>query len=116
MLIRTVLASDRRAVARLFRSSERGDSHLTRRVHGIVDAVRKHGDRALLRFARQLDGVSPPLEVSREEMSVRASEVDPAIKKALKAAAGQIARVAFRQIPRHWDLEVGIGVSIEQRV
>jgi histidinol dehydrogenase len=113
--IRTVLATDGRAIARLFRPA-RHDTALTRRVRTIVEAVRKNGDRALLRFARQLDGVSPPIEVSPEEMRVSAAEVPQAIKRAIKVAAGQIARVAFRQIPRHWDLEVTDGVTIEQRV
>ena len=38
------------------------------------------------------------------------------VRRAIRQAARHIARVAFRQIPKHWDLEVVPGVSIEQRI
>jgi len=81
-----------------------------------VDGVRSGGDRALLRFARKFDGVAPPLEVTAEEMRDQAKRVAPDVRRALRQAARHIALVAFRQIPRHWDLQVAPGVSIEQRV
>src|SRR5204863_1791630 len=34
----------------------------------------------------------------------------------IKTAARNIAKVAFRQIPKHWDVSVVPGVTIEQRV
>ena len=34
----------------------------------------------------------------------------------MRQAARHIARVAFKQIPKHWDLDVVPGVSVEQRV
>ncbi len=56
------------------------------------------------------------MEVSADEMRDGAARVDPAVRRALRRAAANIARVAFRQIPKHWDLEVAPGVSVEQRV
>ena len=85
-------------------------------MRAIVDRVRSGGDRALAGFAKRFDGVRPPLEVARDEMQAAAHQVDPAVRRALRQAAGNIARVAFRQIPRHWDLDVVSGVSVEQRV
>jgi histidinol dehydrogenase len=38
------------------------------------------------------------------------------VRRAIRNAARHIARVAFRQIPRHFDLGVAPGVSVEQRV
>jgi len=96
--------------------ASRTDAAFERRVRTIVDAVRSGGDRALLRFARRFDNVSPPIEVTASEIRAAAETVDPAVRRALAQAAGNIARVAFRQIPRHWDLAVAPGVSIEQRV
>ena len=78
--------------------------------------MRADGDRALIRFARKFDGVEPPLEVTAEEMREQAARVAPDVRRAIRQAAANIARVAFRQIPRHWDLDVAPGVSIEQRV
>src|SRR6185295_3802235 len=93
-----------------------GDRALDRTVKAIVDAVRVGGDRALTRFARQFDGLAAPVEVSPDEMREGAASVRADIRRAISQAARNIARVAFRQIPRHFDLDVAPGVSIEQRV
>lgn len=114
--MRIIDASDKRAIARLLARSGRGNRTLDRRVHAIVDRVRADGDPALIRFARKFDGVEPPLEVDAEEMREQAARVTPDVRRAIRQAARNIARVAFRQIPSHWDLQVTPGVSIEQRV
>jgi len=114
--IRIVDASDTRAVTRLLTPPAREDRAFTRRVQRIVDTVRSGGDRALLRFARRFDGLTAPMEVSADEMRDGAARVDPAVRLAIHRAAANIARVAFRQIPKHWDLEVAPGVLVEQRV
>src|SRR6185436_9913029 len=89
---------------------------LEAQVRAIVERVRTAGDRAVLQFARKFDQVTAPLEVTRDEMTEQARQVSPDVKRAIAQAARSIARVAFRQIPRHWDLNVSAGVSIEQRV
>ena len=103
-------------MARLLARGTRDDRAFERRVRAIVDRVRDSGDRALAAFAKRFDGVAPPLEVSRDEMRAAAAQLDPSVRRAIARAAANIARVAFRQIPRHWDLDVVPGVSIEQRV
>src|SRR5207244_1144277 len=45
-----------------------------------------------------------------------AARVAPDGLRAIRRAASHIARVAFRQIPRHFDLRVAPGVSVEQRI
>ena len=114
--MRIIDAGDRRAMRRLCAAARRGDAATERRVRTIVEAVRTRGDAALLEFARRLDGVSPPLEVPREEMQAASVRLDAGLRRAIRQAARNIARVAFRQIPRHWDLEVSPGVVVEQRV
>jgi histidinol dehydrogenase len=104
------------AIKRLMRRGARPDRAFERRVRAIVDRVRTSGDRALLGFARRFDGVRPPLEVTPEEMRAAAAGLDPAVRRAIRDAARNIARVAFQQIPRHLDLTVLPGVSVEQRV
>ncbi len=115
-ILRIINSSDRQAIARLMPRAGRDDRAFERRVRAIVDAVRDEGDRALERFARRFDGASPPLEVSAGEIRAGAARVDPAVRRAIAQAARNIARVAWRQMPRHWDLDVLPGVSIEQRV
>ena len=114
--LRIIDATDTRSIRRLIAASSREDRAFERRVRTIVDAVRTGGDRALERYARRFDGMSPPLEVSAADMHAAAARVDPAVRRAIAQAANHIARVAFRQIPRHWDLDIAPGVSIEQRI
>jgi histidinol dehydrogenase len=92
------------------------DRAFERRVRAIVDSVRTGGDQVLARLARRFDGVAGPIEVPEDEMRSSAATVDATIRRALASAARNIARVAFRQIPRHLDIAVAPGVSVEQRV
>ena len=114
--MRIIDAKNRRAVEALFKHDSRADVTFEKRVRDIVNGVRRGGDRALARFARRFDNASEPLEVSKAEMLDYASLVDPDVRQAIRTAAGNIARVAARQIPKHWDLSVLPGVTIEQRV
>jgi histidinol dehydrogenase len=114
--LKIIDAGDKRAIARLLTRAGRGDRVLDAQVRAIVDRVRTGGDRAVLQYARKFDGLVAPLEVTRDEMTEQARQVSLDVKRAIAQAARGIARVAFRQIPQHWDLKVSAGVSIEQRV
>ena len=107
---------NRRAVEALFKHDSRADVAFEKRVRDIVNGVKRGGDRALARFAQRFDNASEPLEISKAEMLDYASLVDSDVRQAIRTAAGNIARVAARQIPKHWDLSVLPGVTIEQRV
>ena len=87
-----------------------------RRVAEIVSAVRRDGDRALTRYARELDGLSGAIEVSRDEMRRAAREVPTSVRAAIRTAARHIRTVARRQVPRGWRVRVTAGVTVEQRV
>jgi histidinol dehydrogenase len=114
--VKIISAANRAAVNRVLARDTRADAAFDRRVRSIVDRVRTSGDRALLRFARRFDRVTQPIEVPAEEIRAAAERLDPAVRRAIHQAAQHIARVAFRQIPRHWDVQVAPGVSVEQRV
>jgi histidinol dehydrogenase len=109
-------AKNRRAVEALFKRDGRADAAFDKRVRDIVNGVRRGGDRALARYAARFDHATEPLEVSKAEMRDYAALVASDVRRAIRTAAGNIARVAARQIPQHWDLSVIPGVSIEQRV
>jgi histidinol dehydrogenase len=112
-----VAASDTRAVDRLVAPvGGGGDRAFERRVERIVDQVRTGGDRALARFAKRFDRLSDPIEVTAKEMRDGAARVDPSVRRAIAEAAGHVATVAFRQIPKHFDVRVAPGVTVEQRV
>lgn len=115
-MIRIVDSTNRRAVNALLSPERTRDTATERRVAEIVSAVRRNGDRALVRYARDLDGLTGSIEVSRDEMRRAASEVPPPVRAAIRAAARNIRTVARRQVPRGWRVRVSPGVTVEQRV
>jgi histidinol dehydrogenase len=114
--MKIVDATNTRAIERLIAPVGGGDRAFDRRVLRIVDAVRTGGDRALARFATRFDRVAGPIEVSAKEIADGAARVEPAVRRAIAAAAANIAAVAFHQIPKHFDMEVTPGVTVEQRI
>ena len=114
--MRIIDANNRRALTRLTAAAATADAGFDRRVRSIVDAVRRDGDRALLRFARRFDRLSGPIEIDRDTIARLASRAPANVRDGLRVAARNIARVAAQQIPKHLDIRVAPGISVEQRV
>jgi histidinol dehydrogenase len=114
--LRIIDAGDTRALGRVLSHGRRTDPAFERRVRRIVDRVRGEGDRALARFARRFDGVTGPLEMNADEVRAGAALVAPDVRRAIREAAGHIARVARRQLPKTKTIAVAPGVAVEQRV
>jgi histidinol dehydrogenase len=74
-------------------------------VKRIVADVRKLGDRALLRYAAQFDGLNDPatLLITQEEMAAARESIDPSLREALSTAADQIRAFAVSQLPASWN-------------
>jgi histidinol dehydrogenase len=115
-MLQIIEATSRRALEQFLARDRGADRAFERRVTAIVERVRAGGDKALLGFARRFDGVRPPLEVSLEEMRAVAASVPADVRRAIRQAARHIGRVAARQIPKGWSIEVAPGVSVQQRV
>jgi histidinol dehydrogenase len=115
-VLRIVEATNRRAVRALLSPARTGDSAADRQVATIVAAVRRDGDRALLRYARRFDPLDGPVEVTQAEMRAAAARVPRAVRAAIRAAARNIRVVARRQLPRGWRARVAPGVKVEQRI
>ena len=115
-MLKIVDASNAREVRAMLAPERVRDAATDRRVAQIVADVRRHGDRALRRYARQFDGLEGSLEVTEAEMRAEAARVPPAVRRALRAAARSIRIVARRQLPRGWRARVETGVTVEQRV
>jgi histidinol dehydrogenase len=86
-------------------------------VQRIVAGVRKGGDRALRRYAAQLDGLAAqqPLEISRAEMEQAWAATPKALQGAMQTAAGNIRRFAGRQMPKQWSTTTA-GLTTGQQV
>ena len=115
-MFRVVASSDRAALTRLIERPPIRDRAVERAVAGIVRAVRREGDPALVRYARRFDHVSPPIEVPAEAISAGAARTPAVVRAALATAARHIRAVARRQVPRGSIIHVAPGVTVEQRV
>jgi histidinol dehydrogenase len=87
-------------------------------VRRIVADVRKRGDRALLRYAAEFDGLvgEADLRVTPEEMAAAWESISPAMQEALSTAAAQIRAFAVRQLPESWSDEPVDGLMTGQLV
>jgi histidinol dehydrogenase len=107
-IIRTKGRGAKQAEAILAALERRGSAALDSvlpAVKRIVGDVRKHGDRALLRYAAKLDGLkeAAKLRVAPEEMEAAWEAISPALRDALETAAEQIRGFAVNQLPASWS-------------
>ncbi|MGH9501471.1 MAG: histidinol dehydrogenase [Terriglobales bacterium] len=78
---------------------------LESRVRRVVQSVRRDGDRALRRYAKQWDGLSEdaPLRVSEREMQAALKACSPELRDALQTAAANIRSFCEWQKPGPWE-------------
>jgi histidinol dehydrogenase len=116
--MRTLKLTD--AVERsLLRARHERDRRAERIAAGIIADIRKRGDVALAAWAQKLDGVDlrrNGVWISQREIRAASKQVSPDFLRALRHAATNIRRVAEKQLPRPWSLEVERGVKISQHV
>jgi len=120
-IIRTTGRGARQIAELLATLEQRGSAALDAvlpTVRRIVVDVRKRGNRALLRYAAQFDGLSGvgALRVTPREMAAAWNALDSAMHEALMTAANQIRGFAVSQLPASFS-EVSIaGLSTGQLV
>ena len=70
-------------------------------VRPIIDAVRREGDAALRRYARQLDGLGDqPLRLTEKELAEAASAMPVSVREAAEIAIRNIRQFAAAQLPK----------------
>lgn len=95
------------------------DREAERIAANIIADVRKRGDVALAEWAKKLDGIDLHRDgvwVSQREINAARKEVSPDFLRAVRHAKKNIRRVAEKQLPRAWSLNVEPGVTISQLV
>jgi histidinol dehydrogenase len=100
-------------------SSSAPRASVVRSAERIVSAVRREGDRALVRFTERLDGVRlapKQLRVSPREIRALAASADPRVVDALRAMARQIGRFHSRQLAPGFRLRLADGSTLEEVV
>ena len=120
-LIRTRGRSAKKAADTIAALERRGGAALDAvlpAVKHIVADVRKRGDRALLRYAAQFDGLkgAATVRVTPDEMASAWESVGPALREALSTAAEQIRTFAKRQLPASWSFSPLAGLTTGQLV
>ncbi|WP_298815263.1 histidinol dehydrogenase [Chloroflexus sp.] len=92
------------------------DAATTRVVAEILAAVRQRGDAALREYTLRLDGVDrDAIEIPRERWAAAAADLDPALRRALLLAIGEIRRFHERQVRNSW-IEFGVEGALGQIV
>ena len=114
--MRVVSSSNRAAVAELLSATRIRDRATERSAAVIVDRVRRGGDAAVKRYARDLDGLIGSIEVPRRDWDQKASTLPRSVRAAIARAAKHIRSVSRQQVPKGWRHRVAAGITVEQRV
>src|SRR3981081_1532246 len=87
-------------------------------VRRILAEVRKNGDRALLKYAAEFDGLEKgqALLVSRDEMKAAWEATTPKLQAAMMVGRGNILAFAEAQLPQEWTIRPAAGVKTGQIV
>jgi len=111
-----------KAAAALIEMLERRGALNTARVEPVVRRilmkVRESGDKALLKYSAEFDGLTKGqgLLVSREEMKAAWEATTPRLQAAMMVARGNILAFAEAQLPQEWTISPATGVKTGQIV
>ena len=114
--MRIVPSTHRSAVRALLSATRTRDAVVERRAARMIAEVRRNGDRALKRYATDLDALAGPLEIPRASWERAAASLPAAVRRALRRAARHIRHVARAQRPLGFRTTVAPGVVVQQRV
>lgn len=90
-----------------------------RRTTAIIAAVKKDGDRALMRYAAAFDGVRltpATIEIKKEEIERALEKVARADLAMLRLAAKRIVAFHRRQLQKSWQYRDPVGMTLGQRI
>jgi histidinol dehydrogenase len=118
-MLNIIRSEDEEAVSRLLEARAANLSSAKAVAQRILANVRRQGDRALIRYTRQFDGV----DLRKAGMTVLPPELDCAFTNlpqnliwALWEGVRNIRAVARRQRPRQWQVQPLPGVKVSQVV
>lgn len=113
------ILSGKAAAARVGKMATRGSQYaqVEPAVRRIITDIRKHGDRAVRKYAERWDGLSnhEPLRVSEEEINAAWNSASAELRNSLRAAAANIRRFCGWQKPAEW-MRTRQGITVGQIV
>lgn len=114
--MRIVTSANSAAVAQLLSATRIRDRATERKAALIVERVRRDGDAAVRRYARDLDALRGSIEVPKQAWGEEAAALPRSVRTAIARAARHIRSVARKQVPKGWRHQVAAGVTVQQRV
>ena len=118
-IVKTTDPGFRKVLDRILQRRGEIERDVEARVAEIIENVRRHGDRALVRYAKAFDGVSlkrSRIEVSAEEMDRAGDSVSREDLRWLRLAAARIKRFHRRQLEKSWRYRDPLGLELGQRI
>ena len=120
-LVKTYGASRERAAAIMTELEQRGavsTASVEKVVRGILADVRKHGDKAVAKYAQRFDNLAPraSLRVTPEEMQAAWEATSSELREAMQTAQENIRAFAEAQKPKEWSNAPTGGVRTGQIV
>ena len=116
-MLRIIPSSDKEALERLFSRRAVRLGRAEALVEPILEAVRKHGDVALLGYAKRLDGLkADSVRVAPAALKKARQSLPKDFRAAAKLASAQIRRYARRQMPQSWKKNLSAGVQLGQLI
>ncbi len=118
-LLHTGSAGFARAFARIRARAGAADARIEQAVRTIVARVRRDGDRALLAYTRQFDGVAltpARLRVTDAELRRAAKAMPPPVGAALRLAARRIRTYHAKQRQGSWRYHDPVGLELGQQI
>ena len=118
-IVKTTDPGFRKRLDRILQRRGEIERDVEARVAEIIENVRRHGDKALVRYAKAFDGVTlkrSRIEVSAEEMDRASETVSGQDLRWLRLAAARIKRFHRRQIEKSWHYRDPLGLELGQRI
>jgi histidinol dehydrogenase len=118
-VVRTAQPGFKALMARIMRRRGNRQGEIEKRVEEIVDAVRRRGDRALIRYSWLFDKVrltAGAMEVTRAEINRAVARVPRNDLETLRLAARRITAFHHRQLHKSWQYRDPLGMLLGQRV
>lgn len=118
-VIRIIRSDDKAQVTRVFSHRAQRLDEAERTVSPILAAVKREGDRALVRFAKRWDGftgTAPQLAVSAKDIARARDAVGENFLRAVRDAAWNIREFCNFQMPRSWQRRIRPGIEVGQLV
>ena len=119
-LLSTADANFEAAFARLRFWDMSEDSAIETSVRAVLQAVRKEGDAAVLRFTQEFDAVAAStmldLTIERDQLAVAFAGLGAGQRQALEVAAARIRTYHEHQLQASWEFTDDLGNRLGQRV